>query len=189
MTNDVLGPWDHPSKYLYSLGKTYVEMLKWVVIWIIYFWEWVNSLALGRRKSGKEIRVIISSRRPSLVLFPQGCVKSVILRHLRILMLSANSFQGKSIYEIFHCVACVSKRDYREGAREGFGHWPKWCVWSRSDQHAILTYLALQWFSSYSPLNAVSYVMSRLDWSAADLFCLLFSEKWARGISPQVLIV
>lgn len=138
MTNDVLGPWDHPSKHLYTLGKTYVEMLKWVFIWMIYFWEWVNFLALGR--SGKEIRVIISSRDPSLVLFPQGCVKSVILRHLRILVLFTNSFQEKSFYEIFHCAACVSRRDYRGAAREGFGLWPQWWVWCRSDQHAILTY-------------------------------------------------
>lgn len=38
-------------------------------------------------------------------------------------MFSASASGEKSIYEIFHCVTCVSKRDYRGGAREGFGHY------------------------------------------------------------------
>ena len=38
-------------------------------------------------------------------------------------MFSASVSGEKSIYEIFHCVTCVSKGDYRGGAREGFGHY------------------------------------------------------------------
>lgn len=48
---------------------------------------------------------------------PWGRVKGVILKYLRISLLSESSFEAKNIYDIFHHVACVSKESDRGEAR------------------------------------------------------------------------